>query len=65
MKEFLNGLGSAAAVFGMLVCLIAGVSRVMGSYYLMGFQANTLFSVGISFLVLAILLKVETLIQRS
>jgi len=48
-----------------LLCLTGGLWRVMGNFYFMGFQLISLFSVGISFLLLAILFKVETLIRRG
>ena len=60
-----NTLGNVAAGFGLLVCLLAGLWRIMGNYYMMGFQIITLFSVGISFVVVAILFKVETLIRQQ
>lgn len=65
MKDMLNVLGNAAAVFGLVICIVAGVWRVTGNYYLMGFQAVTIFSVGLSFLIVAILFKVETLLRQS
>lgn len=65
MKEMVNTLGNVAAGFGLLVCLLAGLWRIMGNYYMMGFQIITLFSVGVSFVVVAILFKVETLIRQQ
>ena len=65
MKQLFGTLGNVAAIFGILLCLVAGIWRVLGNYYMMGFQIVTLFSVGVSFLVVAILFKVEAILRQD
>jgi hypothetical protein len=65
----MNGLmgigGSALGLLGVLACLVAGVTRLMGNSYLAGFEAMTLFNVGMGFMVAACLAKLHVLGQRG
>lgn len=58
-------LGSAAGLLGVIVCAVAGLSRVAGYHYLMGYQSTTLFNVGVGLMVLGCLVKLEELAARS
>ena len=57
----MNGLiqltGHAASILGILVCLITGLTRLTGSYYVLGFEAQTLFIGGIALMVMACLAR--------
>ncbi|MBW2647102.1 MAG: hypothetical protein JRE23_13195, partial [Deltaproteobacteria bacterium] len=53
--------GNIAAALGILVCLVAGASRLTGSYYVLGCQAITLFTGGIALMVMACLAKLHRL----
>lgn len=60
-------LAMGAYIFGLigiLLCLIAGLSRLAGHYYLAGFESLTLLNGGMAFMVLGILLKVELIHQK-
>ena len=47
MRKLIEVAGDIAAVAGLLVCLISGGSRVMGQFYLLGYEAMTLLVGGI------------------
>jgi len=61
MKQHLSTAGSAIGVLGMLICLIAGLTKLTGSYYLLGYEAMTLFMVGIGLIATGCLAKLEAL----
>ena len=48
----------------VLLCLVTGVTRLSGMYYLMGFQSITLFIGGIAVMLVAIFLKLQGLSLR-
>jgi len=49
------------AVLAVLICLVAGLVRVNGSFYLAGFEVLTLFNAGMAVMVFACLLKLKLL----
>ncbi|CAA0123453.1 Uncharacterised protein [Halioglobus japonicus] len=53
--------GSIAGILGALTCLITGLARMAGFYYLAGYQSTTLFTAGIGLMVFACLIKLENL----
>ena len=60
MKNFckvLELLGHVAAVLGVLICLVAGASRLLGNYHFLGFESITLFIGGIALMVMACLAR--------
>ncbi len=57
--------GSVTGMIGVLVCAVAGLARVAGSFYVLGFQSTTLFNVGVGLMVFACLIKLEELAARS
>ena len=59
MEKLLGNAGTVLGVIGISVCLAAGLSRVVGSHYLMGFETITLFIGGISVMVAACLAKLH------
>ena len=65
MLQFLNYAGNAAGVFGVLLCAISGINRLMGNYYVGGVEASTLFMVGTGLMVFACLVKLETLVRKN
>lgn len=44
-------LGRLAGIIGVLVCLVAGVARVAGHYFVAGYSVGTLFLGGIAAMV--------------
>ena len=61
MHKLLQYLGTASGLLGALICLVSGLTRVSGSFYLGGYAATTLFMAGIGLMVFACLLKLEVL----
>jgi len=59
MKDLLKTGGNIIAIMGVLICLVSGGARAAGQYYVMGFEAMTLFNVGVALMVAAILAKVH------
>jgi hypothetical protein len=53
--------GSISGILGALTCLIAGLARIAGYYYLAGYQSTTLFTAGVGLMVFACLIKLEML----
>ena len=64
MGKVLEVLGNVVALVGVLVCLVSGLSRVIGNSFVGDFEAMTLFGVGVGFMVLACLIKLELLSKR-
>jgi hypothetical protein len=52
---------SISGFLGIIVCGVAGLARIAGYYYLVGYQSTTLFSVGVGLMVFACLVKLQTL----
>lgn len=59
MKNKLNLVGSLLGLAGLALGLLAGLSRVGGQYYLIGFELNTLLLAGIGLLAAASYVKLE------
>ena len=65
MKQLMVFASRAAGILGVLLCLVAGVSRLTGNYYVAGVEATTLFMVGIGLMVFACFLRLESLGNRA
>ncbi len=64
MKHFILWSGNAAAILGVVCCVLAAVGRLMGNFYLFGgVEAITVFVLGTGLMVYACLCKLE-LLQR-
>jgi hypothetical protein len=61
--KIIDTSGTIAAGIGLLLCSAAGFARLFGAYYLAGFQGITLFTAGTAFLILAVLFKIQVLIE--
>ncbi len=61
MEKGLDLIGNIVGAAGVLVTLVAGVSRLSGSYHLLGFELVTLFTGGIALMVMACLVKLHQL----
>jgi len=57
MNKIINNLGLLVGVVGLLICLIAGVTRVLGHHYFAGFETLTLLNAGVSMMVSACMIK--------
>ena len=58
-NHFLGIFANIVAVIGILACAVAGLSRLFGSYHVLGYEAMTLFIGGISLMVFAALIKLH------
>ena len=61
MGKNLDLLGNVLGVAGIIVCTLAGASRLLGSHYLLGFESLTVFIGGIALMVMACLVKLHQL----
>lgn len=65
MNRLLDLAGNVAAMLGILVCVLAGVARLTGSYYVFGYEAVTLFIAGMALMVMACLAKLHNLTRQG
>ena len=65
MHNLLSSVGTVLGLVGALICLAAGLTRILGNYYLMGFGTTAIFGAGTALMVLACLMKIETLLNRQ
>lgn len=65
MTNLLKIAGNLCGGLGILVCLVAGVTRVMGSYHLFSYEAMTLFNAGVGLMVAGCLIKLQQLTQAQ
>jgi hypothetical protein len=61
MYKYLTLAGSISGIAGMVICLIAGLARIAGNYYLADYQSTTVFNMGVGLMVFACLVRLETL----
>ena len=64
MDKLWNPLGNIAALLGVLMCFVAGVSRLAGYFYILDYPAITVFIGGIGVMVMACLIKLHQLSRR-
>ena len=57
--KYIELAGNIAGIAGIGICLVAGLARLAGGYYLLGFQTLTLFNGGIALMVMACLAKLH------
>jgi len=61
MDKLIDASGNAAAAVGIVICLVTGVVRLAGGYYLFGYESITLFTGGIALMVMGCLAKLHLL----
>ena len=61
MEKVLDLIGNVTGGTGVLVTFVAGISRLLGNYHLLGFELVTLFTGGIALMVMACLVKLHQL----
>ena len=64
METLLIALGRLAGLAGAVLCMVAGVARLTGAYWLGGFQLTTLLQVGVAAMVLGCLCLLMALLER-
>lgn len=65
MDKVLVLLGDILGGVGVLVCALAGGSRLLGSHYFFGFETVTLFLGSIALMVMACLVKLHQLTSNK
>ena len=56
--------GNIAAILGVLICIVSGVSRLMGNWETAGYSTMTFFTLGIGLMVYACLVKLDAISKR-
>lgn len=64
MGKILEGIANLAGILGVLLCLFAGITRLMGIYHLGGYETLTLFNIGMGGMVFSGLLKLDMLLRE-
>ena len=64
MDKLISIGGDVAAVVGILLCVVAGTARLLGTYALAGLGTMVLFTVGVGLMVFASLAKLHLLSVR-
>ena len=59
MDKTLEILGSIVGTIGILICLVAGFTRLTGGHYLFGHETVTLFTGGIGLMVMGCLVLLQ------
>jgi hypothetical protein len=65
MSKYLFLTGSISGSLGALIGLFSGLARVLGFYYIAGFQSTTLFNIGVGLMVFACLVKLDKLLSSN
>jgi hypothetical protein len=65
MQQFFVTLGRLAGVIGVAICLVAGVARVLGHFYLGGFSAAALLQGGMGLVLIGCFLLLLALQPRD
>jgi hypothetical protein len=65
MMKLIHSVGDAASVLGIVVCFVAGLARLGGTWSVGGVQIATLFQLGIGLMVLACLAKLQALVESQ
>jgi len=63
MSKLIAILSSLLGALGAFLCLVAGIVRLTGHFYLADVEALTVFNAGIGIMVFSILVKLECLIR--
>ena len=59
MIKYFDVVEKIIAIFGLIICILAGTFRIMGKFNFMGLELITLFIVGMGVFLTAILLKLH------
>lgn len=57
MTKLLGTAGLVIGIAGLLLSLVAGLGRVSGNYYIMGYQSLTLLNAGVALMVASCMVK--------
>ena len=65
MDKLISIVGDVAAVVGILLCVVSGTARLLGTYAIAGLGTMVLFTVGVGLMVFASLAKLHLLTART
>lgn len=65
MDNLINLVGHAASYLGVLICVAAGGARLLGFYGVGGYSVQSVFVLGMAFMVFACLAKLHLLSARN
>lgn len=65
MDRLLSLAGRISGVGGLALCLVAGIARLSGNFWIGGFQVGTLLQAGIGALVAGCFLLLWALTERA
>ncbi len=58
-RTLIGAVGSAAAALGVALCVVSGLARIAGQYYLLGYTSMTIFTGGMGLMLAACLAKLH------
>lgn len=61
MNKLIENTATVAAVLGVVLTLVSGITRLLGNYYLGSFAAMTLFNGGMGLMLIGIVGQLHTL----
>lgn len=61
MEQKFGWIANIATILGILLCVVAGIARVSGSYYFLGYESMTIFLAGAGIMLVACLAKLYQL----
>ena len=64
MGKILEILGSIVGAIGILICLVAGLTRLTGGYYLLGYETVTMFTGGLGLMVMGCLVILQSVVLQ-
>lgn len=64
MRALVMLVARGAGLIGLMLCLISGITRFAGSFWLAGYQAGTVLSLGTALMVLACLAYLVILVEK-
>ncbi len=65
MDNVIDIIRKIAALTGIAVCLVAGVARLTGAFYIAGFETMTLFDGGVGLMVFSCVAKLHLMTNRA
>lgn len=65
MNKLLDGVASAAGLVGVLTCLVSGLMRLTGSWYLAGISVGVVFQFEVGLMVFSCLVFIYLVHRRT
>ena len=65
MRQAIDGIGTATGTVGVLVCLLAVVLRLGGSFYFIGAELGSLLLGGMALLIIGCFMKIHAMSMNA